>query len=71
MKKETPHAWVIEVTQPMTNSEACELGRALGEHGYTGRFHSGDVASLVRDGAKWRQMMKGGDDNGGLDKAVS
>lgn len=71
MKKETPHKWVIEITQDMTTDEACELGRVLGSHGFTGHFHGGDIASLVRDGARWRKHMKGGEPDGELDKAVS
>lgn len=70
MNEESPHKWVIEITQLMTTQQACDLGKALGLHGYTGHFHSGDVASLVRDGAKWRHFQKGGDDDGGLDQVV-
>ena len=71
MKKKLPQTWVIEITQPMTVEEACELGRKLGECGYTGHFHTGDVAGMVRDGAKWRQLQKGGGENGELDQVVS
>ena len=60
MKKERLGHWVIEIDQMLTATEACELGRKLGECGYTGHFHTGDVASLVRDGAKWRQQQKKG-----------
>lgn len=55
-----PRKWVIEITQELTCSQACDLGKVLGESGYTGRFLDGDVASLARDGAKWRRLKKGG-----------
>lgn len=69
-RADVPHAWVIEVEE-MTIQQARELGVILGKHGFTGKFISGDIASLSRDGAKWRQLQKGGDDDGQLDKALS
>ena len=61
MKEEVPHKWVIEVTQEMTCTQACELGKVLGANGYTGHFHDGDVAGLVMDGVRWRRLKKGGE----------
>ena len=65
---DVPHTWVIEVET--TVAGAREVGKVLGAHGFTGRFIDGDIAGLARDGARWRKHMKGGDDNGQLDKAV-
>ncbi|MBQ9001110.1 MAG: hypothetical protein IJ087_04575 [Eggerthellaceae bacterium] len=64
MSEERPKKWVIEVTQEMTTDEACALGKALGQAGYTGKFIAGDQAGLIADGAKWRyeqRKAKGGD----------
>ena len=53
---DVPHLWVIEIV--LSVKQARELGGVLGENGYTGKFIDGDIASLARDGAKWRRMQK-------------
>ncbi len=61
-ERDVSHTWVIQVEA--TVAGARELGRILGERGYDGRFIDGDIAGLARDGAKWRRMMRGGDEVG-------
>lgn len=67
--RDVRHLWVIEVD--LSVAEARELGGILGKHGFTGKFIDGDIAGLARDGAKWRRLQKGGDNDGELDKALS
>lgn len=59
---DVPHVWVIEVETTVSGARA--LGKVLGEQGFTGTFIDGDIAGLVRDGARWRRMMKGGEADG-------
>ena len=66
-ERDPPRPWVIEVVT--TFDGVRKFGSVLGRQGFTGRFVDGDIAGLARDGAKWRRMMRGGDDRDG-DEAV-
>lgn len=64
-ERDVPHAWVIEIDE-MSVAKAREIGRVLAQHGIHGHFLDGDLATNMREYAKWRQRqrMKGGDGNG-------
>ena len=61
-EKDVPHVWVIEVVTSIAGAR--KLGQVLGENGFTGKFIDGDIAGLARDGARYRKLMKGGDEVG-------
>lgn len=59
MSKDKPQKWVIAVSEEMTVDEARALGKALGAAGHTGKFIAGEEATLILDGAKWRNEQRG------------
>lgn len=57
---DVPCAWVIQIDS-MTVAKAREIGRLLGQHGVTGRFVAGEIAENMREFAKIRKQMQGGE----------
>ena len=61
--EQEPGRWVIALDGEWTPDQMCELGRALGERGFTGQFLSGSVGDALCRYSKWMKDKReaGGD----------
>lgn len=48
-----PHAVIMLIDQEITCEQAREIGRCLGERGYTARFVAGNIADFGKQYAAW------------------
>ena len=56
--------WIVVLERQMSYEEACELGKVLGRHGYTGNFVNGSLAvnvSLIPKLKAEIKRLKGGE----------